>query len=154
MARFLKAIIILFVTLWICSFTSMAIAEPAVKTNVRIIHASQGRNHIDSDLSDLAEELEELSSFSKYKSYRLIKAKNMRLNENQKGSVNLPGKQSLIIIPIRISEKKIEYQISFLKSGDQAFSAQIHLKNGRSMTIGRPKFKKGYLLFNISGNIL
>ncbi len=151
MTKFLNTISILFITLWICSFANMAIAGGTVKTDVRIIHASQGQNHIDSDLSDLAEEL---GSVFKYTSYKLIKTKNMRLNENQKGSVNLPGKRSLIVIPTRISGEKIKYQIGIFKSGDQVFSTQILLKNGRSITIGGPKFKKGYLLFNISGNIL
>ncbi len=138
-------------TLWICSFASMAIAGSTVKTNVRIIHASQGQNHIDSDLSDLAEEL---SSVFKYTSYKLMKTKSIRLNESQQGAVNLPGKRSLIVIPTKISGEKIKYQISIFKSGDKVFSTQILLKNGRSITIGGPKFKKGYLLFNISGNIL
>ena len=151
MGRFLNVIFILFVTGWICSFTNIAIAGNAVRTDIRIIHASQGQNHIDSELSDLAEEW---SSFAKYTSYRLIKAKSMRLNKNQKGVVAIPGDRSLVVIPTGITGEKIKYQINIFKSGDQVFSTQILLKNRRSITIGGPKFKNGYLLFNISGTAL
>jgi len=126
-------------------------AGNSVRTDVRIIHASQGQNHIDSGLSDLAEEL---GSVFKYTSYRLIKAESMTLNNNQQGIVNLPDERSLIVTPITISKEKIKYQINILKSGDQIFGTQILLKNQRSITIGGPKFKDGYLLFNISGNAL
>jgi len=144
----------LFVICWIsfvvCFFPYMAIAGNAVGTNVRVIHASQSKNFIDPELRDLAEEL---GSVFKYTSYRLIKTKNMVLNNNQQGMVNLPNKRSLIVTPIKIAGKKIKYQISIFKSGDQIFSTQILLKNKRSITIGGPKFKKGYLLFNISGTV-
>ncbi|MCK5542748.1 MAG: hypothetical protein KAI40_08635 [Desulfobacterales bacterium] len=151
MGRFLNTIFILFVVCWICSFTNKAIAGNAVKTDVRIIHASQGQNHIDPKLSDLAEEL---STVFKYTSYRLIKEKNMGLNENQKGVVKLPDERSLVVIPTRINGENIKYQINIFKSGNQVFSTQILLKNKRSITIGGPKFKNGYLLFNISGKTL
>ncbi len=131
-------------------FPNIAIAGNAAGTYVRVIHASQGQNFIDSELRDLAEEL---GSVFKYTSYRLIKTKNMVLNNNQQGVVNLPNKRSLVVTPIKIGGGKIKYQISILKSGDQIFGTQIILKNQRSITIGGPKFKKGYLLFNISGQI-
>jgi len=144
----------LFVMCWICFFASFlpttAIAGNAARTNVRVIHASQGQNFIDSELRDLAEEL---GSVFKYTSYRLIKSKTMTLSNNQQGVVNLPNKRSLIVTPIKIGGKKIKYQINILKSGDQIFGTQILLKNQRSITIGGPKFKNGYLLFNISGAI-
>lgn len=144
----------LFVICWICFFASFlpttAIAGNAARTNVRVIHASQGQNFIDSELKDLAEEL---GSVFKYTSYRLIKSKTMTLSNNQQGVVNLPDKRSLIVTPIKIGGKKIKYQINILKSGDQIFGTQILLKNQRSITIGGPKFKNGYLLFNISGAI-
>jgi hypothetical protein len=151
MDRVLNAISILFVTCLVCSFSNLAIAGGAVRTDVRIIHASQGQNHIDPDLTDLAEEL---GSIFKYTSYRLIKAKNMHLNQSQKGIVRLPGKRSLVVAPVRIGKEKIKYKIGIFKTGEQIFSTQILLKNRRSITIGGPKFKNGYLLFNISGKIL
>ena len=149
-----NAILILFVTCWICFFSSlflnMAIAGNTVRTDVRVIHASQGQKHIDPGLKDLAEEL---GSVFKYTSYKLIKTKTMNLGDNQKGSVKLPGKRSLVVTPVKISGKKIKYQIGIFKSGEQIFKTQILLNNKRSITIGGPKFKKGYLLFNISGKI-
>lgn len=132
-------------------FPNTAIAEDTVKTHVRVIHASQGQNHIDPDLKDLAKEL---GSVFKYTSYKLISTKNMNLRNNQKGIVNLPGKRSLIVTPIKIGKEKIKYQIDIFKSGKQIFKTQILLNNKRSITIGGPKFKQGYLLFNISGKTL
>ncbi len=150
-----NAILIIFTTCWICFsptlFVNTAIAGNAVRTDVRVIHASQGQNFIDSELKDLAEEL---GSVFKYTSYRLIKTKSMILKNNQQGAVNIPNKRSLVVTPIRINKGKIKYQINIFKSGDQIFSTQILLKNQRSITIGGPKFKNGYLLFNISGKAL
>ena len=150
-----NAILIIFITCWISFsptiFVNTAIAGNAARTDVRVIHASQGQNFIDSELKDLAEEL---GSVFKYTSYRLIKTKNMTLSNNQQGVVNLPNKRSLVVTPIRISGGKIKYQINIFKSGEQIFSTQILLKNQRSITIGGPKFKNGYLLFNISGKTL
>ena len=145
---------ILFATCCVCFFVSLfsniAIAGNAVRTDVRVIHASQGQNFIDSELRDLAEEL---GSVFKYTSYRLIKTKSMVLNNNQQGVVSLPNKRSLVVTPIKISRDKIKYQISIFKSGNQIFGTQILLKNQRSITIGGPKFKNGYLLFNVSGTV-
>ena len=78
----------------------------------------------------------------------------MTLNNNQQGVVDLPNDRSLIVTPINISGEKIKYKINILKSGDQVFGTQILLKNQRSITIGGPKYKQGYLLFNISGKTL
>ena len=145
---------ILFAIFCVCFFASLfpniVIAGNAVRTNVRVIHASQGQNFIDSELRDLAEEL---GSVFKYTSYRLIKTKSMVLNNNQQGVVSLPNKRSLVVTPIKISGGKIKYQINIFKSGDQIFGTQILLKNQRSITIGGPKFKNGYLLFNVSGTV-
>ena len=154
MIKISNALSILFVTCWICFFPSLfsniAIAGNTVKTDVRVIYASQDQNHIDPELKDLAAEL---GSVFKYTSYKLIKAKTMNLGNNQKGAVQLPGKRSLVVTPVKISGEKIKYQIGIFKSGDQIFKTQILLNNKRSITIGGPKFKKGYLLFNISGKI-
>ena len=154
MMRIQNVTAIFFVTCWICFlvslFPNISIAGNAVRTDVRVIHASQGQTFIDSELRDLAEEL---GSVFKYTSYRLIKTKSMVLNNSQQGVVNIPNKRSLVVTPIKISGKKIKYQISIFKSGEQIFGTQILLKDQRSITIGGPKFKNGYLLFNISGVI-
>ena len=151
MIKIPNMIIILSVACWVCLSPNMATAGDTVKTDVRIIHASQGPSYIDSELEDLAAEL---GSIFKYTSYRLIKEKSMSLKNNQKGVVTLPGKRSLVVTPIRVSGEKIKYQIGIFKSGDKVFGTQILLKNRRSITIGGPKFKDGFLLFNISGKVL
>ena len=155
MAKILNTIFILTITGWLCFFPNLfpnsAIAGNTVKTTVRVIHASQGQNHIDPELKDLAKEL---GSVFKYTFYKLINTKNMNLGNNQKGLVKIPGNRSLVVTPINIGREKIKYQIGIFKSGDQIFKTQILLNNQRSITIGGPKFKNGYLLFNISGKIL
>ena len=150
MTKILNSIIVLSMFGWICFFPNMAAAGNAVGTKVRVIHASQGQNHIDSKLTDLAEELGSIP----YSSYRLIKTKTMRLANKQNGVVKLPNDRSLVITLLKIGGEKITYQINIFHSGDQIFGTQILLKNNRSITIGRVKSKNGVLLFNISGKIL
>ncbi len=142
----------------VCCFIALASvfpdsvsAENAVDTDVLVIHASQNQNHIDPELTDLAEEL---SSVFKYTSYRLLKTKNMRLGKNQTGRVTLPGRRTLSVTPVNITGEKIKYQITIHKTKNQIFGTQIILKNNRSITIGGPRFRNGFLLFNITGRSL
>ncbi len=150
--RNLRSILfIIYCTCLVLNFhTSNAMAGNIAITETKVIYASLDRNFIDPELKNLAEEL---GSVFRYTSYKLIKTKHMVLNNNQQGIVNIPGERSLIVTPIDISNKKIKYQISIFKSGNQIFTTKILLKNRRSITIGGPKFKNGYLIFNIAGQI-
>ncbi|MCP4022546.1 MAG: hypothetical protein GY729_11955 [Desulfobacteraceae bacterium] len=132
----------------ICFLTQAAMAGGNVNTGVRVIHASSGPQFIDPGLRDI---VPELKSVFRYTSYRLIKQKSMNLNRNQQGKVNLPGNRTLVVTPTKIKGKRIQYSININKAGQRIFNTQVSLKNNSSITIGGPKFKKGYLLFNISG---
>ncbi|THB74983.1 MAG: hypothetical protein D3926_20885 [Desulfobacteraceae bacterium] len=145
------------ISLWaviiICAlsvFTAGVQAGDRVNTHVRVIHAAQGARHIDAGLDDLAAELE---SVFRYTSYRLIQSKGMMLGYNEKGRVGLPGKRMLVVSPTSIDGQRIQYRITIHKGKKQVFQTQVLLKNRSSITIGGPQFKKGYLLFNISGRI-
>lgn len=151
MVRAYGAVIIIFLICGISFLPGTVLAGGLVKTDVRVIHASGGPKFIDDGIRDLAQELD---SVFKYTSYRLINANSMDLGSNQKGLVRLPGKRSMVVIPINISGNRIKYNIGIFKSKKQIFQTQIMLRNNSSITIGGPKFKNGYLLFNISGKIL
>jgi hypothetical protein len=120
-----------------------------VSTNVMVIHASTDSTHIDPGLTRI---ISQLKSVFKYTSYRLLKDKKLNQHFNEEGIVNLPGKRTLIIIPTDVSGKRIGYQINIQKNNRSIFKTQVSLKNNKSVTIGGPQYKKGVLLFNISGS--
>ncbi len=131
-------------------FTQPAFAKAKILTQVKVIHASTASNHIDTGLKDISSELQ---SVFKYTSYRLLNEKSMSLGFNQKGKVNLPGKRTLVVEPLNIEGKRIQYQINIQKKKKKIFQTKVLLKNNRSITIGGPQFKKGVLIFNISGSV-
>ncbi len=141
--------IILICLAFFCLFTHPLFAKDSVKTNVKVIHASTGSNHVDSSLKGI---ISELKSVFKYTSYRLLN--NQRLNQqfNQQGSVTLPSNRTLVIIPTEMNGKRIKYQIAIKKGSKSIFQTQVLLKNNSSITIGGPQHDNGVLLFNISGS--
>ncbi len=147
MLRFIK-ITILTAGLF-CLAVHPVLAKKTVLTDIKVIHASTGKNHVDPGLNSIISELE---SVFKYTSYRLLKDETLNLNFGQKGQVNLPGKRTLEVVPIKMENKRIRYQILIRKINRIIFKTQVLLKNNSSITIGGPKFKKGTLLFNISGS--
>jgi hypothetical protein len=148
MVKFLKTILLVSGVLCFC--TQPAFGKNEVSTNVRVIHASTESNYIDPGLQGIVAELE---TVFKYTSYRLLKEKRLNQSFNQKGRVNLPGKRALMITPLDQDGKRIRYQINILKNKKSVFQTRILLRNNSSITIGGPKFKNGYLLFNISGSM-
>ena len=131
-----------------CLLSHTALAQETVNTGVRVIHASTGQQHIDPGLRDL---VPELRSVFRYTSYKLLNHQSMNLGKNQQGRVNLPGNRTLVVTPTNIQGKRINYNININRSGNPVFNTQVLLKNNSSITIGGPQFKKGVLLFNISG---
>lgn len=150
MVKFLKTILLVPGILCFCFCTQPAFAKSKVSTHVKVIHASTESNYLDPGLQGIVAELE---TVFKYTSYRLLKEKRLNQSFNQKGRVNLPGKRTLIITPLDQDSKRISYQINILKNKKSVFQTRILLKNNSSITIGGPKFKNGYLLFNVSGSI-
>lgn len=126
-----------------------AAAAGKIATTVKVIHASTASSHIDPQLKGISAELK---SVFKYTSYRLLKAKQMRLGFNEKGSVSLPGSRTLVVAPSDMNKKRIRYQINILKNKKSVFNTQVLLKNNNSITIGGPQHKDGVLIFNISGS--
>lgn len=133
----------------ICLFSMPVIAGNKISTKVKIIHASTGKHQIDPGLSSI---ISELKSVFRYTSYRLIKQQNLNQGFSKPGSINLPGKRTMIITPISVHGQRIKYQINILKNRRSVFQTRIDLKNNSSLTIGGPKFKNGVLLFNIHGS--
>jgi len=150
MVKLTKIILLLIGIACFCFFTQLSFAGPNVLTNVKVIHASTGSKNVDPALRSI---IPELRSVFKYSSYKLLKNKNLNLNFNQEGRVMLPGKRTLVVMPSDMDGKRISYQIKINKNNRQVFQTRISLKNNRSITIGGPKFKDGYLLFNISGSM-
>lgn len=146
----LKLIKIAILTLIVsCLAVFPAAAKGKVRTDIKVIHASTGSNHVDPGLSSIINELE---SVFKYTSYNLIKNKTLNLSFGQSGHVSLPDKRVLEVRPSGMEGKRIRYQIQIKKINKVIFKTQVLLKNDSSITIGGPRFKKGTLLFNISGS--
>ncbi len=140
---------VIFLGIWLL-FTQPAIANDQVLTHIKVIHASTSSNHIDTNLKNISSELQ---SVFKYTSYRLLNEKSMSLGINKKGQVALPGKRTLTLIPLNIDKKGTRYQINIQKNKKNIFQTNAKIRNNRSLTIGGPQFKKGVLIFNISGSV-
>ena len=137
---------------FLCVFWAMpekSMAAGTMQSRVRVIHATSGNAHIDPALKDLAQELQ---SVFKYTAYRLINAKSLNLTVNRDGTVPLPGGRNLKLLYKGMQNGRIQLTIRILKENRQIFTTNVLLRNHGSITIGGPRFKQGYLLFNISGN--
>ena len=141
LALFVAALILVPWDLW---------AADSIRTHIRVIHASTGPAHMDPGLRDVGPEL---TSVFKYASYRLINEKTMNLSPGKQGRISLPGARMLEVVPLGLKGKRIKYKVEIFKQGSPVFTTEILLRNRSSITIGGPEFEKGYLLFNISGEI-
>jgi len=147
--RFKKIFLIFSGIAWLCLFSQPVLGKTKLLTDVKVIHASTGLQYIDPGLKKI---IPELKSVFKYTSYRLLKDERLNQQFNHKGRVKLPGKRTLIITPLDMQGKRIQYQINIQKNKRLIFQTKVLLKNNRSITIGGPKFDNGVLLFNISGS--
>ncbi len=126
-----------------------AAARKAVVADVRVIHATTGKNHMDPGLRNLGAELK---SVFRYTSYGLLQNRRLHLSHNRTGTVALPDQRTLEITPVSFSGDRIKFRFRIVKSGRQMFRTEVLLKNGRSITIGGPAYRGGVLLFNIFGS--
>ncbi len=140
---------VVFLGIWLL-FAQPAVANDQVLTHIKVIHASTSSNQIDANLKNISSELQ---SVFKYTSYRLLNEKSMSLKIDQKGQVDLPGKRTLTLVPLKIDSKGIQYQINIQKDKREIFQTNAKIRNNRSLTIGGPQFKEGVLIFNISGSV-
>jgi hypothetical protein len=77
----------------------------------------------------------------------------MNLLPGKQGRVVLPGARVLEVVPLGLKGRRIKYKVEIFKQGRSVFTTEILLRNRSSITIGGPEFEKGYLLFNIFGEI-
>jgi hypothetical protein len=133
-----------------CLFPFPLSAQTIYNTQVKVIHAATGSSHVDPGIKSLVQEIE---SVFKYTDYRLIKNQQMKLQENQTGTIDLPGNRTLLVTPVNLAKDRISYQIRIEKNQTPVFKTQVLLKNHNSMTIGGPQYEKGVLLFNIRGDV-
>lgn len=147
MASQKKSIIVCVTGLFLLLFQP-AVAADKIFTHVKVIHASTASDHIDPQLKDISDELK---SVFKYTSYRMLSGEKMNLGFNEKGSVSLPGKHTLVVSPTDMQKKRIRYQINIYKNKKSIFNTQVLLRNNHSITIGGPQYKKGVLILNITG---
>lgn len=150
MRKLLKKNIVISGIMALCLLIVPSSGFTGVTTRVNVIHATTGKKQVDPGLKEI---ISELQSVFKYSSYKLLKTEQLNTRLNEKGQVRLPGKRTLIITPTQVKGQRIQYQINMIKNKKPAFKTNISLKNNRSITIGGPKYKKGHLLFNISGSL-
>lgn len=136
--------------LLICQIISgPALAKQNIRIKVRTVLASQEGRFTDPRLSGL---IRELQSVFKYSSYRLLSQDQMRLGMKETGTASLPGDRVLKITPVGIRGNRAELRLEIFKKERQIFQTVIQLLNDGSITVGGPRHKGGYLLFNISNS--
>ena len=142
-------LMILLITVTIGGLIGISRAGPRISIATITVLASQDSNFRDPRLSALIGELE---SVFRYSSYRQLSRDRMNLGIGETGITSLPGNRQLKITPIRVGGNRAELKIIILKQRRQIFQTVIQLLNGGSMTVGGPKYRNGYLLFNISSS--
>ncbi len=138
--------------LWLiilCFFPNELMAQTLYTTRVKVIHAVSGSAHIDPGIQEL---IQEIQPVFKYTDFRLIKEKQMALQESQTGTLDLPDNRTLVIIPLSLDNHRIKYQIRIEKDQASVFQTQVLLQNHNSITLGGPKHGKGVLLINVKGD--
>jgi hypothetical protein len=116
------------------------------KIVVKAVLASQGSEYMDPRLASLTQELQ---SVFRYSSYRLLSENRMELAMRETGKVSLPEDRVLKITPLQITGNRVELQLVILKKKKEIFQTVSQLLNNSSIIVGGPKYKDGYLLFNI-----
>ncbi|PID40263.1 MAG: hypothetical protein CR984_04100, partial [Proteobacteria bacterium] len=94
----------------------------------------------------------ELQSMFNYTSYRLLGSKRLNLKTGQSGMADLPGNRRLKITPQKIRGNRADISLQMLKRKRTIFQTNIQLLNRGSLFVGGPKYRKGNLIFKISGS--
>jgi len=76
----------------------------------------------------------------------------MGLTMGQTGQASLPGGRLLKITPVGITGNRVTLKLEIHKKRRQIFHTQIQLLNHGRITVGGPRYRGGYLLFNISSS--
>ena len=114
-----------------------------------LLGSSQQAGSVDPHLQGLTRELQ---SVFRYASYTLLSEKSTTLKLKNAGSVSLPGGRVMRITPQGLSGNRVTLKLEIHKGKRQIFQTVIQLLNKSSLTVGGPKHKGGYLLFNISAS--
>ena len=121
-------------------------AGPSIHIKVKTILASQETGGVDPNLRNLTKDLQ---SVFRYSSYKLIGQNSLNLNLDESGTVSLPGNRKMTITPEGISGGRATLKLEIYNRNRKNFQTVIRLRNRSSLTVGGPKFRGGYLLFNI-----
>jgi len=124
-------------------------AQRPVHIVVQTVLASQGSQYLDPRLSNL---IQELQSVFRYSSYRLLSQNPMDIRMGETDMASLPGDRMLKITPTKVTGNRVELQLIILRKKNQIFQTMIQLLNHGSIIVGGPKYKDGFLLFNISAS--
>ena len=135
-----------FVLFSIFLLSSQTLADSTVRIDVKTILASNEGGDTDPRLRDLVRELQ---SVFRYSSYKLIGRDRLNLKMNRSERISLPGGRRMSITLKGISGRRATLQLEIYKGKRQIFQTVIQLRNQSSITVGGPKYKGGYLLFNI-----
>ncbi|MDM8522235.1 hypothetical protein QUF80_02595 [Desulfococcaceae bacterium HSG8] len=142
-------VLLLLLLILVTGLTESAWAGPGINIVVKTVLASQDSAYADPRLSEL---IRELQSVFKYSSYRLLSQNRMKLGMKETGTASLPKNRVLKITPIRIKGERAELRLEIFKKKRQIFQTVIQLLNRGTITVGGPRHKGGYLLFNISNS--
>jgi hypothetical protein len=124
-------------------------AKDDISADVKTVLASQESEYLDPRLSSL---IKELQTIFRYSCYRLLSEDRVGLTMKETGKVSLPGNRVLEITPLQIEGDRMELKLVMVKKKKEIFQTIIKLLNHRSLTVGGPKYKDGFLLFNISAS--
>lgn len=147
--KFKKRIILLLLAVLTGGLTEPVRSEPKINIVIKTVLASQGDKFADPRLSDLIRELE---SVFKYSSYRLLSRNSMNLRMKETGTASLPDDRVLKITLLQIKGNRASLRLEISKKDRQIFQTVVQLLNKGAITVGGPKYKGGYLLFNISNS--
>jgi len=124
-------------------------AEQKININVKTVLASHGRKYSDPLLTAF---INKLKSIFRYSSYQLLSQNEMRLGIGETRTASLAGDRTLKITALGIGETRAELRLVIFKKRKRIFKTIIHLLNNASIIVGGPKYKDGFLLFNIYGS--
>jgi len=127
-------------------FPTLGWADTPVHINVKTILASNDSNDFDPALNSFTSSLR---SIFRYSSYKLISENSMTLQMNASGRIPLPGDRRMTIVAKGISSGRATLQLEIYSKSNRRFQTVVRLLNRSSITVGGPKYKGGYLLFNI-----
>lgn len=144
--KLLKATVVISLLLVFLNPAPQSGAETVVHIKIKTVLASQETGKSDPRLRSFAQDLQ---SVFKYSSYQLLSQNQLNLKLNVSGSVSLPGNRVMKITPKAISGGRATLDLAIYVRKRQIFQTVIRLLNNNSVTVGGPKHRGGYLLFNI-----